>query len=94
MLRVARCAVATHRCRRDGLPGPVEPQYLAGARLLGSYPLAVLYHGVGLFIAAMTMSGRVGLGFVGDDNSLPHLQHLAVYTAEAFDELENIFAGH
>jgi hypothetical protein len=25
---------------------------------------------------------------VGDDESLPHLQHLAVYTGEAFEELQ------
>jgi WS/DGAT/MGAT family acyltransferase len=72
----------------SNVPGPVEPQFFGGARLLGAYPLSVLYHGVGLFIAAMTVSGRVGLGFVGDEESLPHLQHLAVYTGEAFDELQ------
>jgi diacylglycerol O-acyltransferase / wax synthase len=72
----------------SNVPGPLEPQYLAGARLETMAPLGLLGHGQGLFIAAFTCAGKVGLGFVGDRDSLPHLQHLAVYTGEALDELE------
>jgi diacylglycerol O-acyltransferase len=52
------------------------------------YPLGMLYHGVGLFIALFTSSGRLGLGFTGDRKGLPHLQRLAVYTGDALVELE------
>jgi len=72
----------------SNVPGPIEPQYLAGARLESLRPLALIYHGVGLFIAAFTISGAFTIGFVGDRDSLPHLQRLAVYTGEALQELE------
>jgi hypothetical protein len=51
-------------------------------------PFAVLYHGNALFIAALTVSEKMCLGFVGDRDSLPHLQRLAVYTGVEFDDLE------
>ncbi|HSV38965.1 MAG TPA: wax ester/triacylglycerol synthase family O-acyltransferase [Nocardioidaceae bacterium] len=72
----------------SNVPGPLEQQYLAGSALDMMAPLGLLDHGQGLFIAAFTISGRMGLGFVGDRDSLPHLQRLAVYTGEALDELE------
>jgi hypothetical protein len=76
----------------SNVPGPVEPQYLAGARLESLAPLALIYHGVALFIAAFTISGAFTIGFVGDRDSMPHMQRLAVYTGEALQELETAFA--
>lgn len=77
----------------SNVPGPVEPQYMAGARLEAMYPIGMLYHGVGLFIAALTVSGRVCIGFTGDRDSLPHLQNLAVETGLAYEELEAALGG-
>jgi WS/DGAT/MGAT family acyltransferase len=77
----------------SNVPGPLEQQYLAGSRLEMMAPLGLLDHGQGLFIAALTIGGKMGLGFVGDRDSLPHLQHLAVFTGEALDELEKALAS-
>jgi WS/DGAT/MGAT family acyltransferase len=77
----------------SNVPGPSEPQYLAGARLESLAPLALIYHGVALFIAAFTISGTFTLGFVGDGDLLPHLQRLAVYTGEEVEELEAALPG-
>jgi WS/DGAT/MGAT family acyltransferase len=77
----------------SNVPGPSEPQYLAGARLESLAPLALIYHGVALFIAAFTISGSFTIGFIGDRDSLPHLQRLAVYTGDALDELERAVTG-
>lgn len=76
----------------SNVPGPLEQQYLAGSPLELMAPLGLLSHGQGLFIAAFTISGKMCLGFVGDRDSLPHLQHLAVYTGDALDELEKELA--
>lgn len=57
------------------------------------YPIALLAHGMGLFIASLAVSGKMGLGFTGDRERLPHLQRLAVYTGEAVAELEDALAS-
>jgi hypothetical protein len=48
--------------------------------------------GVALFIAAFTISDAFTIGFVGDRDSMPHTQRLAVYTGEALQELETALA--
>ena len=76
----------------SNVPGPLEPRYLAGARLETMYPLGLGYHGMRLFIAALTVSGTMSIGFVGDRDTLPHLERIAAYTGTAFDELEYALA--
>jgi diacylglycerol O-acyltransferase / wax synthase len=77
----------------SNVPGPVEPQYLVGSKLEAMYPLALGYHGMRLFIAALTVSGTMSIGFVGDRDALPRLERLALDTCTAFDELERAMAG-
>jgi WS/DGAT/MGAT family acyltransferase len=77
----------------SNVPGPLEPQYLAGARLESLAPIAILFHGVALFIAVFSTSGRFGVGFVGCRDTLPHMQRLAVYTGQALEELEAALAA-
>lgn len=72
----------------SNVPGPLEPQYMASAPLERLTPFGVLYHGVGLMIIAVTASERMSIGFIGDRDSLPHLQRIAVYTADELDRLE------
>jgi diacylglycerol O-acyltransferase / wax synthase len=76
----------------SNVPGPLEPRYLAGSTLEAMYPLGLGYHGMRLFIAGLTVSGTMSIGFVGDRDTLPHLERLAVYTGAAFDELEQALA--
>ncbi|MGI8427839.1 MAG: WS/DGAT/MGAT family O-acyltransferase [Solirubrobacteraceae bacterium] len=77
----------------SNVPGPLAPQYLAGARLESLAPIAVLFHGMALFIAVFSTSGQFGIGFVGCRDTLPHMQRLAVYTGCALEELEHALAG-
>ncbi|MDQ6805210.1 MAG: wax ester/triacylglycerol synthase family O-acyltransferase, partial [Actinomycetota bacterium] len=77
----------------SNVPGPLEPQYLVGARLESLAPIAILFHGVALFIAVFSTSGRFGVGFVGCRDTLPHMQRLAVYTGQALEELEGVLAA-
>lgn len=72
----------------SNVPGPMDTQYFAGARLEGMYPVGCLYHGVALFVAVFAASGRFSVGFTGDRDGIPHLQHLALYAGEALEELE------
>jgi diacylglycerol O-acyltransferase / wax synthase len=72
----------------SNVPGPVEQQYWAGARLEAMCPFGIPMHGAGLFIASLTVSGRFCVGIVGDSDTVPHVQRIAVSMGEALDELE------
>ena len=74
----------------SNVPGPAEPLYFNGARLDGMYPISLLTQGTALNITCVSYAGRLDFGFVGARDSLPHLQNIAVLTAEAFDELARL----
>ena len=38
----------------------------------------------------MSYAGKLNFGFTGARDTLPHMQHLAVYTGEALAQLEEI----
>ncbi|NKX86839.1 wax ester/triacylglycerol synthase family O-acyltransferase [Nocardia coubleae] len=67
-----------------------QDMFMAGSRMEAAFPLAIAFHGVGLFVAAFTAAGRFNIGFTGDRDSLPHLQRLAAYTGQSFDDLEAV----
>ncbi len=72
----------------SNVPGPVEPLYFNGARLLEMYPISLLMKGGALNITCVSCSGMLNFGFTGARDSLPHLQHMAVFLSEAVNELE------
>jgi len=72
----------------SNIAGPRQVSYMAGSRLEAIYPAAFAYHGVGLFVAVYTTGGRFNVGFTGDRDLLPHLQHLALYTGEELTRLQ------
>lgn len=68
-----------------------QPLYLLGARLEGIVPISFLCDGYGLNVTLVGYTDRVILGFIGCRDTMPHLQRLARYTGEAFEELEVAF---
>ncbi|MBJ8344606.1 wax ester/triacylglycerol synthase family O-acyltransferase [Antrihabitans sp. YC2-6] len=72
----------------SNVPGPREQQYLRGARMDELHPVSVIMHGQALNITVLSTGGNFCVGFMGCRDQLPHLQRLAVYTGEAFDELD------
>ncbi len=73
----------------SNVPGPDQPKYFNGAKLEAPYPVSIPTHGQAVNITCLSYAGTVNFGFTGCRDSLPHLQRLAVYTAEALDELED-----
>ncbi|MGH8445518.1 MAG: WS/DGAT/MGAT family O-acyltransferase [Solimonas sp.] len=65
-----------------------EPLYLEGAELEAMYPISVLFDGYALNVTLVGYHDRLALGFTGCRDALPSLQRLAVYSAEALEELE------
>ncbi len=75
----------------SNVPGPDKPLYFRGAELLAIYPVSIVTQGQALNITCQSYAGWMDFGFTGCHSSVPSLQRLAVYTAEAMDELEAAF---
>jgi diacylglycerol O-acyltransferase / wax synthase len=71
----------------SNVPGPQMPLYFRGWRLDESYPLSIPFHGYGLNITVQSYAGLLNFGIIGCRDTLPHLQRLAVYSAEALEAL-------
>jgi hypothetical protein len=77
----------------SNVPGPREKLYYNGAEVLGLYPLSVLQNGQVLNITAVSYDTTVNVAFTACPSGLPHIQHLALYCADAFEELEAAYLG-
>jgi WS/DGAT/MGAT family acyltransferase len=71
----------------SNVPGPQVPLYVAGAKLLGAYPLMPLAGGTGLSVAVTSLAGTMAFGLVGDWDTLPDIEVLATGLAESIEEL-------
>ena len=72
----------------SNVPGPEKPLYFRGAELLAIYPASIVTHGQALNITCQSYAGSMNFGFTGCHASVPSLQRLAVYAADALRELE------
>jgi diacylglycerol O-acyltransferase len=77
----------------SNVPGPEHPLYFRGAGLEATYPMSIPIHGQALNITCNSYAGTMCFGFTGCRDTLPHLQRLAVYCAEALGELEDAVIG-
>jgi len=72
----------------SNVPGPEVPLYFRGWRLEAAYPVSIPYDGYALNLTVESYAGKLGLGFIGCRDAVPHLQRLAVFAGEALEELE------
>ncbi len=91
--RAARVVFATGVLHRlpplniciSNVPGPNQPVYLCGARLLAHYPVSVVTDGQGLNITLVGYLGQLHFGLVACRELVPDIDALAGYLV---DELE------
>ncbi|HVQ86711.1 MAG TPA: wax ester/triacylglycerol synthase family O-acyltransferase [Actinomycetes bacterium] len=69
------------------VPGPQEPRYLAGARLLEAYPVSPLAKGQALSLGVTSYDGTIYFGLYGDRAAMPDLDVLARCLDDALVEL-------
>ena len=69
------------------VPGPQQPVYAAGARVLAGTPVIPLAQGQGLSIGMTSYDGHLGYGFYADRDALPDLAVLVDCVAGALQEL-------
>jgi len=69
------------------IPGPRDPLYLLGRRMLAWYPLVPLAQGQTVGIAVQSYHGKIGVGLLGDADHARDLPELARAIPEALAEL-------
>ena len=72
------------------VPGPPQPLYLAGARLLEAFPVLPLMGKTTLGVSALSYAGQFNIMAVADQDTCPDLD---VFTAAAHDELRDLTAA-
>jgi diacylglycerol O-acyltransferase / wax synthase len=61
----------------SNVPGPQMPIYLAGAKLLGTYPVMPLGETLALAIALTSLAGTMAFGITSDWDSMPDIDSFA-----------------
>lgn len=69
------------------IPGPTEPRYLAGARVLEVFPVLPLIANEPLGVAALSYVGDLTIGIVADRDAFPDLDVFMVALREELDAL-------
>ena len=71
----------------SNVPGPPIPLYMAGALVVGHYPVSAIVDGVGLNVTVVSINGMLDFGFVTDRELIPDLWDMADRVAPAMIEL-------
>jgi WS/DGAT/MGAT family acyltransferase len=73
----------------SNVPGPRTPLYLAGATVLGYYPVSVVADGLGLNMTVQSYLDHLDFGLVSDRELVPDLWDLLGYLQDAITELHD-----
>lgn len=77
----------------SNVPGPDRPLYFRGAELVAIYPVSIVTQGQALNITCESYAGMMNFGFTACHTTVPSMQKIAVYTADALEELEKALLG-
>jgi diacylglycerol O-acyltransferase len=80
-------ALPVHNLVVSNVPGPQVPLYFLGAEVKAMYPLGPIFHGSGLNITVMSLSGTLDVGLISCPELLPDLWDMADDFRVALDEL-------
>ncbi len=83
-LHVADHHRVVHNLILSNVPGPPVPLYMAGARLVGLYPLGPITDGAGLNVTVLSEEDRVGFGIITCPDLMPQVWDLADAIPERF----------
>jgi diacylglycerol O-acyltransferase / wax synthase len=86
-LHVADHHRVVHNLILSNVPGPPIPLYMAGARLVGLYPLGPITDGAGLNVTVLSDEDRVGFGIITCPDLVARVWDLADAVPAALAEL-------
>ena len=72
----------------SNVPGPKQPLYWNGSKLVGVYPASIPIHGQALNITCTSYGDQLGFGLTGCRRSIPSLQRLLEHLDSSLLELE------
>jgi diacylglycerol O-acyltransferase len=78
----------------SNVPGPTEPLYVAGAKLLSIYSMGPILENVGLNITVWSYLDQMNFGIVSCRETMPDLRKVADYLHDALAELEKAAGSH
>jgi WS/DGAT/MGAT family acyltransferase len=76
-----------HNLVVSNVPGPQVPLYYLGCEVKAMYPLGPIFHGSGLNITVMSLTGKLDVGIVSCPELLPDLWDMADDFEPALKEL-------
>jgi WS/DGAT/MGAT family acyltransferase len=76
-----------HNLVISNVPGPRTPLYFLGSEVKAMYPLGPIFHGCGLNITVMSLTGKLDVGLISCPELLPDLWDLADDFEVGLDEL-------
>jgi WS/DGAT/MGAT family acyltransferase len=72
----------------SNVPGPPQPLYLAGARVLANYPVSIPYHGLAFNITVMSYMDNLDFGLTAHRTTVPDIDLLMDLVAGALTTLK------
>jgi diacylglycerol O-acyltransferase / wax synthase len=76
-----------HNLIVSNVPGPDFPLYLAGARLVATYPMGPVMEGAGLNVTVLSYLDHVDFGFLACSELVPDIWEMVTHVDDAMDEL-------
>jgi diacylglycerol O-acyltransferase len=85
--RTSLTKMPVHNLVISNVPGPQVPLYFLGSEVKAMYPLGPIFHGSGLNITVMSLTGKLDIGIIACPQLLPDLWELADDFAVGMEEL-------
>jgi hypothetical protein len=76
-----------HNLVVSNVPGPQTPLYFMGCRLTAMYPFGPVFHGTGLNITAISVTGNLDIGIIACKEMVRDVWQLADEFEPALEEL-------
>ena len=70
-------SMPVHNLVVSNVPGPQDPLYFLGCEVKAMYPLGPIFHGSGLNITVMSLSGKLDVGLISCPELVPDLWEMA-----------------
>jgi diacylglycerol O-acyltransferase / wax synthase len=88
---ILQTGVAAKTCNLfvSNVPGPQVPQYMNGARVWGSFGLAPLADGMGLFIATPSYDGKISFNVISTREIMPDIRFFVECIEASLAELKS-----